>query len=124
MNESYRILIAEDERPMAKALQLKLEHDGHTVIAVGDGDDAIEALKTQKFDVVLLDLMMPHTDGFAVLEWKKQQQDNTPVIVATNLSQEEDKKRVKDLGAKGYFVKSDTSINDIISHIHDALLAV
>ena len=64
---------------------------------------------------------MPNKDGFAVLEELKKKGSKIPVIVTSNLSQDEDAKRAKSLGAKDYFIKSNTPIKDIISHIKDIL---
>ncbi len=119
--EKKRILIAEDEKPMAKALELKLNSSGFEAIAVFDGAQAIEELGKGGYDLVLLDLMMPKVDGFVVLEELKKTGNGVPVIVSTNLSQEEDEKRAKELGAVDYFVKSDTPIAQVIEHVKAVL---
>ena len=116
-----RVLIAEDEKPMAKALQMKLTKVGYEVTLAADGEEAIAALKSNDFDIVLLDLIMPKLDGFGVLEEMKKLGNKTPVLVSTNLSQPEDEKRVIELGAKGFFVKSDTPITKVVDHIKSAL---
>ncbi len=116
-----KILVADDERPMAKALELKLTKEGFEVKTVGNGREALDAMKAEKFDLLLLDLMMPRVDGFAVLAELKDRKDHTPVIVSSNLSQEEDIKRVKELGAKDYFVKSDTPISRVVDHVNKVL---
>ena len=116
-----KILIAEDEIPMAKALQLKLNNSGFDAEAVYDGEKAIEALQSSTYDVLLLDLVMPKKDGFAVLEEIRKNNISVKVIVSTNLSQAEDEKKAKELGAIDYFVKSNTSINDVIEHVKKAL---
>lgn len=116
-----KILIAEDEKPMARALELKLNNNGFEASAVYDGNQAINALEKDKYDLLLLDLMMPEKDGFAVLEEMKTKNITVPVIVSTNLSQEGDIKRAKDLGAKDYFVKSDTPINEVVEHVKKVL---
>lgn len=112
-----KILIAEDERPIANALSLKLQSAGYETVVVYDGEAAISQIKSDKFDLILLDLMMPKKDGFAVLEEAKKAKITAPIIVSTNLSQEEDKKRALDLGAKDYFVKSDITLSEIVEKI-------
>jgi signal transduction histidine kinase len=82
-----KILIAEDEKPMAKALALKLNNSGFEAKAVHNGKDAVEELKAAKYDLLLLDLMMPTMDGFQVLEQIKAEKIKTSVIVTSNLSQ-------------------------------------
>ncbi|HNP74886.1 MAG TPA: response regulator [bacterium] len=116
-----KILVADDERPMAKALELKFTKEGFTVKTVSNGREALDIMKKEKFDLLLLDLMMPRVDGFAVLAELKDRGDRTPVIVSSNLSQEEDIRRVKELGAKDYFVKSDTPISKVVDNVNKVL---
>lgn len=118
-----RILIVEDERAMAKALELKLSRSGYEAKAVFNGREALEALRSDGYALVLLDLVMPQMDGFAVLNQMKAEGIKTPVIVASNLSQEEDIKKAKSLGVKDYFVKSNTPISDVVKHINKVLKA-
>lgn len=116
-----KILIAEDEKPMARALQLKLKSEGYDAVIAPNGSKALDFLKKEKFDLMLLDLMMPTVDGFEVLEELKKKKIKIPVLVSTNLGQEEDQKRAKDLGAKEYFVKADTPINEVVAKVKSAL---
>ena len=114
---SSRLLIVEDEKPMARALELKFTHSGFSPTVAGDGEAALQALESGKFDVILLDLILPKMDGFTVLEWLHKKASKTPVIVTSNLGQEEDKERAKALGAKGYFVKSNTPISQLVEEV-------
>ena len=116
-----KILIAEDDHPIAKALQLKLQHSGFEVEVVNDGEEAMAAVTSKPFDMILLDLMMPKKDGFVFLTELKQKKNKTPVIILSNLSQEGDIKKTKDLGAVGYFVKSNTPLVDIVANIKEIL---
>ncbi len=111
------ILIVEDEKPLAKALYLKLTHAGFDVKCAYDGEEALEALMDKKYDLITLDLIIPKIDGFKVLEEIASQKMNARVIVASNLSQEEDFKRAKELGVEFFFVKSNTSLAEIIEKI-------
>lgn len=115
------VLVAEDERPMAKALELKLAHEGFQSKTALNGEEALEMLRKEKFDLLLLDLVMPKMDGFRVLEVMKEEDIRVPTIVLSNLSQQEDEKRVKELGAKEFFIKSDTPITDVIHYIKKVL---
>lgn len=114
-----RILIIEDEKPLAHALQLKLEHEGFLVVATGSGQEAYDLLSKETFDTVLTDLIIPGVDGFSILTLIKDKKMKIPVIVMTNLNQEEDKKKVFDLGATDYFVKSTISISDIVAKVKE-----
>lgn len=116
-----KVLVAEDEKPMSKALELKLSKAGFDVRAAYDGEEALNYLEKESFDLVLLDLVMPKADGFKVLEGISQKGIKVKVIIASNLSQIEDLKRAQALGAYDYFVKSDVSINEIVKNVKEAL---
>ena len=103
-----KILVAEDDRYLVNVYRVKFAKVGFDVKIALDGEETIAALSSFKPDLVLLDLVMPKKDGFAVLaemqqnpEWKK-----IPVIVASNLGQKEDIDRGLKLGAADYIVKS------------------
>jgi len=112
-----RILIAEDEKPMANALSMKLGSAGFTTQVVYDGEAAVAAAQASSFDLIILDLVMPKKDGFFVLAELKRLNIATPVIVSSNLSQEEDIQRSKQLGARDYFIKSDTTLAQIVAKV-------
>jgi DNA-binding response OmpR family regulator len=121
LNNSKKILIAEDEKPLARALTLKLEHAGFTVKSVGEGESALEELRNNKYDFMLLDLVMPKKDGFSVLEEINKDGIKIKVAVLTNLIQEEDKKKVHDLGVDIFMEKANTPIADIIKKVSEIL---
>lgn len=116
-NMNKKILIAEDDIPIASALELKLQHSGFDTAHANNGEEAIEKLKSENFDLVILDLMMPKLDGFGVLEQMKKDGIKTPVIVASNLSQPEDEKKAMDLGATDFFVKSNVPLSELVIKI-------
>lgn len=108
------ILIIEDEKPMAKALEIKLSRLGYKTTVTHNGLSGLAALEQNKFDLVLCDLIMPKMDGFGVLEAIRTQNIPVPIIIMTNLSQEEDQARAKSLGARDFIVKSNTPIATIM----------
>jgi DNA-binding response OmpR family regulator len=112
-----KILILEDEKPLAHALELKLTHEGFDVVTTDNGEMGISILQKEKFDLVLSDLIIPGIDGFGVLETIKTKKMNVPVIVMTNLNQEEDRKRAYDLGAVDFFVKSNSTLSEIVEAV-------
>ena len=112
-----KILIIEDEKPLARALELKLGKEGFTVKVVNDGQEASNVLTTEKYDVIVLDLVIPKIDGFSILTKVRDEHITTPVIVASNLGQPEDMNRAKTLGAKQYFVKSSTPLTEIVAEV-------
>lgn len=121
-----RILIVDDELPLAHAMSLKLSHAGYTVTVANDGEEALGILEQEPFDLVLLDIVMPHVNGFEVLTRMKNLslKGADKVIIMSNLGQEEDLKRAKELGAADYLVKSDTPLVEMVSYVQKMLGAV
>ena len=114
---SKKVLIAEDEKPMANALDLKLRSAGFETVLVYDGDSALATLQQSKFDLIILDLVLPKKDGFLVLSELKKLKITTPVIVSSNLSQEEDIRRARELGARDFFIKSNITLAEIVEKV-------
>lgn len=118
---SKRILIVEDEKPMARALALKFGALGCETKLASDGEEALQLLGSKRFDLIILDLVMPKLDGFDFLKKMGPKTKKIPVIVLSNLSQEEDAKKARELGAKEFFVKSEMRIVDIASIVKKEL---
>ncbi len=116
-----KILIVEDEKPLAKALMLKLTHVGFSVKTVHNGKDALILLQNEQFDLVVLDLVIPEIDGFTVLKTIRETNKTLPVIVVSNLSQAEDNQKVRAFGVEEFFIKSNISIGSIADHITNLL---
>lgn len=116
-----KVLIVEDERPVANVLQLKLKHDGIEADVANNGEAGLLKMKEGDYDLVVLDLIMPVMDGFSVLKQMKDDGISIPTIVASNLSQVDDKKRSEELGAIDYFVKSNTSLVELVERIKSHL---
>ena len=112
-----KVLIVEDERPLAHALQLKFQHEGIDTHIATYGEECLEMIKAQKFDVVLLDMMMPVLGGFAVLEEINKMAEKPTVFVLSNLSVHDDQNKVLSMGAKKFFIKSDTPLSVIVEEI-------
>lgn len=112
-----KILIMEDEKPLANALEFKFKDAGFDIEVAYDGIEGVEMLKKNKYDLVLLDLVMPRKDGFAVLQDMAEEGKKIPVIALTNLSQKEDLERVKTFGVYDYLVKSDVALNDVVARV-------
>jgi DNA-binding response OmpR family regulator len=121
MNILKKILIIEDEKTLARALELKLIRAGFNVRVVSNGEEGLVLLMQEAFSLILLDLVMPKKDGFMVLAELKLHNIETPVIVLTNLSQESDMKRTREFGAKGFYIKSNTSILTIVDRVIEIL---
>ena len=111
---SKKILLAEDEVFLARTFEVMLEKEGYKVTKVTDGLQALEELEKKEYGLLMLDLIMPKMDGFDVLERLYEKQNTIPIIVISNLGQKEDFERVKSFGVKKFFIKSNTSIKDVI----------
>jgi len=115
-----KILIAEDDGFLVKMYQLELgEEQGFDIDIATDGISAIEKIDKNQPDLLLLDLLMPKTDGFGVLEHIQNKGYKFPVIILSNLSKEIDRDRCTKLGAKDYFVKSDMDMDDLTKIIKE-----
>jgi DNA-binding response OmpR family regulator len=115
-----KVLIVEDETALSHALSLKLTHEGFTVTVAGNGQQGLDLMAQQQFDVVLLDLIMPVMDGFQVLEKMHTLPAMPAVFVLSNLSQHEDEGRAIALGARKFFIKSDTPLTTIVDEVKNA----
>jgi DNA-binding response OmpR family regulator len=115
-----QVLIVEDERPLAHALELKLKHEGFEATVANNGEEGLKLIKSGKFDVVLLDMMMPVMDGFHVLLELKDMPNRPTIFVLSNLSQREDESHVLAAGASKYFIKSDTPLAVIVEEVRNA----
>jgi DNA-binding response OmpR family regulator len=118
-----KILVVEDETFLVKIYAVKLKKEGYEVSIANDGEEAVRLAAEVDPDLILLDLILPKMNGFEALERMRATSVNkeTPVIVLSNLGQEEDIKRAEGLGADGYLVKANFSIQDIVAKIRETL---
>ncbi len=116
-----KILFIEDEPALQKALSVSLKAQGFEVLSAFDGESGLKMVKDVKPDLVLLDLILPKMDGFAVLEELKKipETKNMPVIVLTNLDETEDVQKVLDLGATNYLIKASYNTEEIANKIKE-----
>lgn len=100
-----RLLLAEDEKALSKALVAILERNHYSVDAVYDGRNALAYLEADNYDGVILDIMMPSVDGVTVLRTIRAKGNRIPVLMLTAKSEVEDKVRGLDAGANDYLTK-------------------
>ena len=100
-----RLLLAEDEKSLSRAVCAILKKNNYSVDAVYDGEEALDYLETENYDGVILDVMMPKLDGFAVLSRMRKAGNKTPVLMLTARSEIDDKVRGLDSGANDYLTK-------------------
>lgn len=100
-----RILLAEDENALAKALVKIFEKNNYSVDSVDNGEDAFDYIKAGEYDVVILDVMMPRADGITVLKKIRAEGNQVPVLILSAKSETEDKVLGLDSGANYYLTK-------------------
>jgi len=105
----YKVVIIEDEPDLAEIYKIKMKIDGIDAIVVNESSKALEVLKKELPDLILLDLMMPEIDGFKLLNLIKAdpQLKKIKIYIWSNLTQKKDKNRADSLKVDGYLVKSD-----------------
>lgn len=99
-----RVLVVDDEKPIADILQFNLEKEGYDVVCAYDGEEALEKVEEQKFDLVLLDIMLPNKDGMEVCREIRKKYE-MPIIMLTAKDSEIDKVLGLELGADDYVTK-------------------
>lgn len=100
-----RLLLAEDETSLSKAIVTILRKNNYTVDAAHDGVEALEYLEANEYDGVILDVMMPRMDGISVLQTIRKAGNNVPVIILTAKAEVDDKVLGLDSGANDYLTK-------------------
>ena len=100
-----KILIVEDERHLADGLRFNLEADGFEVETAYDGEEALQTLKNDNFDAVVLDVMMPKMNGFEVARALREAENYTPILMLTALGKPEDVLNGFEAGADDYLAK-------------------
>lgn len=113
-----KILIVEDDKFLRDLIEGKLIKEGFETGVAIDGEGGLETIDKEKFDLILLDILLPGIDGFEVMRRMKKK---IPVIIISNLGEKEDIKTGLDLGAVDYIIKAHFTPNEIISKVKKAL---
>jgi DNA-binding response OmpR family regulator len=100
-----RLLVAEDHPSLARSLATGLRDQGHAVDLTFDGNEAMHLATVHKYDCILLDMMLPGMDGWAIIENLRKEQSKTPVICLTARDAMPDRVKGLDMGADDYIVK-------------------
>ena len=119
MADSAKILIVEDERPIARLLQLTLEREGFKTATEYNGRRAYERILQEKYDLVLLDVMLPEMDGMEICKRVREVSD-VPIIMLTARDEIRDKVEGLDLGANDYMTKP-FAAEELLARIRGAL---
>lgn len=100
-----KLLLAEDTADMNRVITAVLEHENYEVTSVYDGEEAVEHLRADSYDAIILDIMMPKKDGMQVLKELREAGDVTPVLMLTAKAEIDDRVAGLDAGADDYLVK-------------------
>lgn len=119
------ILIVEDDIFLQGLEATKLKKEGFNILSASNGQEAFDIFNSKtKIDLVLLDLMLPEIDGFAVLEKIRKEKDlkEIPVIVFSNLSEEQDMRKAEALGIKEFMVKSNFNLDELAKKVKEIVV--
>lgn len=118
-----KVVIVEDEKMLADMYTTKFAMEGFDADKANDGQAGFDLVKQVKPNIVLLDIIMPKIDGFAVLKMLKDDPElkAIPVILLSNLGQDEDVKKGKELGAADYFVKANHTPAEVVQKVKQVL---
>ncbi|ERL04907.1 putative response regulator ArlR [Mitsuokella sp. oral taxon 131 str. W9106] len=119
MSEPIRIFIVEDERRIARFLQIELEHEGFSTEIEEDGARAFERLMQESYDLILLDVMLPGMDGITICKRVREVSD-VPIIMLTAKDEVEDKVNGLDCGADDYMTKP-FAMQELLARIRNAM---
>jgi len=123
MTEPARILLAEDDRILRKAGEIVLRKSGYQVIVAVDGEEALAKARSERPDLILLDVMMPKLDGFDVLAQLKADPAtrDIPVIMLSNLGDDAAVQRAVGEGARAFLVKSSVRPDELAAKVAETL---
>ncbi len=115
-----RVLLVEDEEHLQEAIKLNLELEGYKVVAVGNGIDAVKVFKQERFNLVVLDVMLPELDGYGVCEAIRFHNSSVPILFLSAKNTNEDKILGLKRGADDYMTKP-FNLEEFILRIHALL---
>lgn len=116
-----KVLVIDDDKTFNRAVEARLSKEGFFPESYFDGQSGLAAFQKAKFDLVVLDLVMPGMPGFVVLEELRKVNPTMPVVILSLLHQEEDMEKVKKLGATKYLSKASPSFMDDLVHYAEEL---
>lgn len=121
--KKFKVLIVDDDLTLRDMYAERMKIEGYEVQIAEDGDEGVRIAKKEKPDIILLDIMMPGTNGFGILKILKEDADTKeiPILMLSALMQEENKEKSKEGGADGYIVKSETTPAEVIEKVKQTL---
>ncbi len=121
--QTGKILIVEDDSFLLSMYSTKFSQEGFKILTAEDGEKGLKLAQQAKPDIVLLDIILPKMDGFEVLKNLKIQKETAdiPIILLTNLSQQNDTKKGMSLGAADYFIKAHFMPSEVVDKVKNYL---
>lgn len=121
-----KIAIIEDDPTISQMYRMKFEADGFDVRVANNGQIGIDIVKSFQPDIILLDIQMPEVNGAEALKQIRQSESSktTPVIVLTNLGEEEAPQEMRSLGIHSYIVKANYTPRQVVTHVKEAVEVV
>lgn len=118
-----KIAIIEDDPTISQMYRMKFEADGFDVRVANNGQIGIDIVKSFQPDIILLDIQMPEVNGAEALKQIRQSESSktTPVIVLTNLGEEEAPQEMRSLGIHSYIVKANYTPRQVVTHVKEAI---
>ena len=118
-----KIAIIEDDPTISQMYRMKFEADGFDVRMAGNGKIGVDLVKSFKPDIILLDIQMPEMDGATALKLIREHKDSkdTPVIILTNLGEEEAPSEMRSLGISSYIVKANNTPRQVVAHVKNTI---
>ena len=118
-----RILITDDDEFLTSMYKLSLHQSDREITLASDGLQAVSLIDKEQPDLLILDLLMPKMDGFAVLNHIREKHYRFPVIILSNVQDTMDQKKCLELGAKDFYCKSDTDLDGLVEKVRRFLPA-
>ena len=117
------VLLVEDDTFLASIYRTRFEQEGFKIMVAENGQEALEIARKKRPDIILLDILLPHMDGFAVLAELKKDKNigQVPVILLTNLGQKEDVEKGLALGATAYLIKAHCRPSETVTQVKKVL---
>jgi DNA-binding response OmpR family regulator len=125
MEKKIKVLLVEDDVFLRELCTKKFRSDGMDVTDKTDGEEALKVLEKEEFDIILLDIVLPSMDGFEVLEKIRKHENEkarkTPVVMLSNLGQDEDIERAVSLGANDFLIKAHFTTGEVVKKVRALL---
>jgi CheY-like chemotaxis protein len=121
MKSQARILVVDDEKTLRDILSRALERRGHRCTEAANGEEALELVSKQAFDLVMTDLKMPKVDGLALIEWLRESRPTVPIIIMTGYADLDSARKALRLRVSDYLVKPFESLAEVQAAVERAL---